>query len=209
MTTTTAKESRSDLRMQAFDQILGQLEAAQFYGRSEVTVLGIAGCTAGDGASLITESLSVSLARRIVEKVLRVDSVDLLSCSNLAPADLLNACFRAGADNLWRFSRPRGTDASFVDRPGVAAGVGETISVLASEYRFILVDCGALIGPSNLWDVARVLHNVLLVVAAGETNKTQITYAQRLVEKSGVHLAGFILNKRTYPLPQWLYRVLA
>jgi Mrp family chromosome partitioning ATPase len=59
-----------------------------------------------------------------------------------------------------------------------------------------------------MWQVAPVVDDVFLVVAAGETKREQVTYAQRIIAQSGAPLSGCILNKRTYPLPGPLHRFL-
>jgi len=39
------------------------------------------------------------------------------------------------------------------------------------------------------------------------TSKSQIDRAAKLVNETGGKLLGFVLNKRRYPIPRWLYRL--
>ena len=49
---------------------------------------------------------------------------------------------------------------------------------------------------------------VFLVVDAGKTRRDQIQYAQKLFAQTGRSLQGLILNRRTYPIPEFLYKLL-
>jgi Mrp family chromosome partitioning ATPase len=72
----------------------------------------------------------------------------------------------------------------------------------------VLLDCGAVNGAGQIWQVGQVVDDVFLVVAAGETTRDQITFAQRIVAQAGANLSGCILNKRTYPIPSLVHRLL-
>mgnify|MGYP006159902611 CR=1 FL=1 len=41
---------------------------------------------------------------------------------------------------------------------------------------------------------------------AGRSRRDQIVNAQRTIEQAGGKFLGFVLNKRRYPVPEWLYR---
>jgi len=49
---------------------------------------------------------------------------------------------------------------------------------------------------------------VFLVVAAGMTHVNQIEETQRLLKASASRLEGIILNRRNYPIPKFLYKLL-
>jgi Mrp family chromosome partitioning ATPase len=46
----------------------------------------------------------------------------------------------------------------------------------------------------------------VIVVEAGESRRDEILNAQRTIEASGGKFLGFVLNKRRYPVPGWLYK---
>jgi len=50
------------------------------------------------------------------------------------------------------------------------------------------------------------VDGVAVVVAAGQTRRDEILNAQRTIEQAGGKFLGFVLNKRRYPVPEWLYR---
>lgn len=82
------------------------------------------------------------------------------------------------------------------------------ISAGAYSFDFVLIDCPALdVNPVGLrW--AEQADGVLLVVEAGVTPVERIEAAERLLQGSTSRLAGMILNRRTYPIPKFLYRLL-
>lgn len=185
----------------ALDQVVGQLASAG-KGQSTSRVLGIAGCRKGAGATFVTRTLSRSLSRRTDEEILETSITDLIANADQPVSSIVNA----GPANLWTLKSP--TTAGI---PSVSpiAELQELVDVLSRRFRFILVDCGAVTTSGMLWPLAQVADDMVLVVAAGETRAAQVKYAQRLIARSGAHLAGCILNKRTYPLPARLYELFA
>jgi Mrp family chromosome partitioning ATPase len=188
---------------QEYGQILGRLEAArQLSGRGRV--LAVAGCTSGDGATFVLRELARGLAKGSRRGVLEASCADLAVVSRLKAGDLLAQCFFSREAGLWQISTPGKTA---LDIPG-EADLLTTVSVLSARFDFVLMDCGPVNQGGQIWQAGPVVDDVFLVVAAGETRHDQIAYAQRIVAQSGAHLSGCILNKRTYPLPSFLHRLL-
>jgi Mrp family chromosome partitioning ATPase len=50
------------------------------------------------------------------------------------------------------------------------------------------------------------VDGVAVVVEAGQTRRGEILNAQRTIENAGGEFLGFVLNKRRYPVPEWLYK---
>jgi Mrp family chromosome partitioning ATPase len=53
--------------------------------------------------------------------------------------------------------------------------------------------------------LASLIDGVAIVVAAGQTRRDQIRRAQNVIEQAGGNFLGFVLNQRSYPVPNWLY----
>ena len=70
----------------------------------------------------------------------------------------------------------------------------------------ILVDCGSLDESTDLLRLAPKLDGVVLVVEAGGTEKEQVERAAQHIREAGGKLLGVVLNKRRYPVPNWIYR---
>jgi Mrp family chromosome partitioning ATPase len=188
---------------QEYGQIIGRLEAArQSSGRGRV--MAIAGCSGGDGATFVLRELARGLAKGSRRGVLEATCADLALASRLKAGDLLAQCFFSREAGLWQISAPGKTA---LDIPG-EADLLATVSVLSARFDFVLLDCGPVNLGGQIWQVGPVVDDVFLVVAAGETRLDQIAYAQRIITQSGAHLSGCVLNKRTYPLPSFLHRIL-
>jgi len=77
------------------------------------------------------------------------------------------------------------------------------------NFDFILVDCPAITGNLQTVRWANAADGVFLVVEAGVTKVDQIEAAERALHGGpGKRLKGIVLNRRTYPIPSFLYRLL-
>jgi len=54
--------------------------------------------------------------------------------------------------------------------------------------------------------LAANVDGVVVVVEAGRTRRDEIQNARRTLEMARGNFLGFILNKRSYPVPEWLYK---
>jgi len=72
----------------------------------------------------------------------------------------------------------------------------------------LLLDCGSLEESLGVLTVASSAEGVVLIVEAGRTPKHQVERVATLIEEAGGNFLGCVLNKRRYPIPGWLYRML-
>jgi Mrp family chromosome partitioning ATPase len=56
--------------------------------------------------------------------------------------------------------------------------------------------------------VAPFVDGVILVIEANRTRREQLWQAEQSISAAKGKLLGYILNKRTYDVPKWLYRIL-
>ena len=50
------------------------------------------------------------------------------------------------------------------------------------------------------------MDGIVIVVAANETHKNQIANAERQIQMVNGTILGFLLNKRKYMVPDWLFK---
>jgi len=81
-----------------------------------------------------------------------------------------------------------------------------TLAALRDRYDCILLDWGSLQASVNLLRLASAADGVVLVIEAGRTAKEQVEHAVQVIREARGTLLGFVLNKRRYPIPGWLYR---
>ncbi|MGA2183673.1 MAG: hypothetical protein ABSH47_11645 [Bryobacteraceae bacterium] len=76
------------------------------------------------------------------------------------------------------------------------------------DFDYVLIDCPALTEAGDALRLSQDSDGVFLVVAAGETRRDQIEHAQKMLRHSSDRLLGLVLNRRTYPVPEFLYKLL-
>jgi hypothetical protein len=188
------------------EQILGRLQSmAQDIHRTYV--VGVAGCAAGDGATFIVDTLARELTSRSRKRVLQADCTDLLAGTVLSASELMAHCFYTEQPGRWRLSTPKATRGPRALIPN--GNPRDPIRVFDAHFDFLLLDCGAITSSGWLWQASPLLDDLFLVVAADETRRDQVRYAQQVIAQAGARLSGCILNKRRYPLPAFVHRMLA
>jgi hypothetical protein len=76
---------------------------------------------------------------------------------------------------------------------------------LRERFPYVLIDCPSLKESTEVLGLAPLVDGVLLVVEANRTQKSQVSYLERTIEGAGGKILGHLLNKRTYPIPAWLF----
>jgi len=147
------------------------------------------------GVSYVVSLVAGELSRRTGEAVLIASSSAL---DGVSSRDLLRIqrATNAPRQNVWRAVDH--TEKGEADMVSVAA--------LPHSFGYMLIDCPALDTAPHVLSLGPHIDGVFMIVAAGETSRTRMVHAKRLLDASSVHLLGVILNKRTYPVPGFLYR---
>jgi hypothetical protein len=83
-----------------------------------------------------------------------------------------------------------------------------SVDQLRSRYRYSIVDCPSLSTRSDVLSLAPHVDGIVIVVAANETQKDQITNVERQIQMVNGKILGFVLNKRKYLVPRWLFKLL-
>ena len=77
---------------------------------------------------------------------------------------------------------------------------------LLTDYDYVIVDAA----PANAFPDAQILSGVLkeaaLIVRSDEIPREAVAQAKKRIESGGGKVVGVILNMRTYPIPNFLYR---
>ena len=183
-------------------------------------IVGVAACYPGSGVSTVTANLGTSLAAAEEGRVLMVDAnltaprIHSIFGAELSPglADLVAAQQRD----------PRTIQATPV--PGLdllAAGIpaaptsyddmahfSDLFHSVRDSYRIVLVDLPPIIDNAFSIRLARLCDTTLLVVESETERRPVVERAKNDLQRAGVDIAGVVLNKRRYPIPEWLYRLL-
>jgi protein-tyrosine kinase len=181
--------------------------------------------SSGEGVSHVAQLFAVELARHTGRRTLIVSAERMQS---LGVEDYLQMpwnCHPTNIENVWmlpaKTSRKNGIDAdedagyelpqrSFlvrVSKAGEQIDTGlDTVDALRVAFDNILIDCRSLRVSSEAAVLCSSVDGVAVVVEAGQTRRDEILNAQRTIENAGGKFLGFVLNKRRYPVPEWLYR---
>lgn len=79
---------------------------------------------------------------------------------------------------------------------------------LKARYNVILVDAGPL-GAGGSYGWARWSDHTVVVVDPQSTTYESLERFRSELENSTVRIGGFILNKRPFPVPQMIYRLIS
>lgn len=179
-----------------------------------------------EGVSHVTQLFAVEMARHTGRRTLIVSAERMQS---LGVEDYLQMpwnCHPTNVENVWmlpgkKASRKNGAEAdeeagpelpqrSFlvrVSKEGEQIDTGlDAVDALRVAFDNILIDCRSLRVSSEAAVLSSTVDGVAVVVEAGQTRRDEILNAQRTIENAGGKFLGFVLNKRRYPVPEWLYR---
>ncbi len=175
----------------------------------------------GDGCSWICARTSELLAVQVTGSVCVVDA-NLRSPSLHQHFDVENLCGLTDAlvqsgpvrnfaqslpgDNLWLV--PGGSLGTDLNALLASGRLRSRMMELRTEFDYVLIDAP----PVNLYADAIILgqlaDGIVLVVAANSTRREVARKAKQSLEAAKLRLLGAVLNKRTFPIPERLYRKL-
>jgi Mrp family chromosome partitioning ATPase len=171
----------------------GKLGASLFGLTGRPAVVAFASVQSGAGVSYVVRGLASSLARS--GKSVAVFDGDLRripAAGSAFPDALPNSPFSI-----------LGT-AYHSD----ALSGSEFVDGLRAQFDCALLDCGSLETASGIMRLASVCDGVVVVAEAGRATPKSLRRAAQVVELAQGKLLGVVLNKRKYPIPSWLYRIL-
>jgi Mrp family chromosome partitioning ATPase len=178
-----------------------------------------------EGVSHVTQLFAVELARHTGRRTLVVSAERMQS---LGVEDYLQMpwnCHPTNIENVWMLpararknggpeadddASPEMPQRSFlvrVSKEGEQIDTGlDSVDAMRVAFDNILIDCRSLRVSSEAAVLSSSVDGVAVVVEAGQTRRDEILNAQRTIENAGGKFLGFVLNKRRYPVPEWLYK---
>jgi Mrp family chromosome partitioning ATPase len=192
----------------------------------EGAAIAFTSASVGEGVSHVTQLFAVELARHTGRRTLIISAERMQS---LGVEDYLQMpwnCHPTNIENVWvlpakKSGRNRSVETdeeaaqelpqrSFlmrVTKEGEQIDTGlNSVDALRVAFDNILIDCRSLRVSSEAAVLSSSVDGVAVVVEAGQTRRDEILNAQRTIENAGGEFLGFVLNKRRYPVPEWLYK---
>lgn len=168
----------------------------------------------GAGVSYVAQSFGVELARKIGKRTLIADARRLARLNMLQFSTVEQHCFPTNVANLWSLPPEEETvDVSGGDDMSLQTHHGSDLAISFSNlqtlrfaFDYVLLDCPALDASDEATFLAPETDGVMIVVEADRTRREQIQNARHAIESANADLLGFVLNKRRYAVPEWLYK---
>jgi Mrp family chromosome partitioning ATPase len=180
----------------------------------------------GEGVSHVTQLFAAEMARYTGRRTLVIAAERLQSLGVEDYMQMPWNCHPTNVENLWmlpanksrkvgKFNAeddddqelPRRSFLMRVAKDGEEVDTGlDSVDALRVTFDNILIDCRSLHNASDAAVLASSVDGVVVVVEAGQSRREEIINAQRTIEQAGGKFLGFVLNKRRYPVPEWLYK---
>lgn len=120
------------------------------------------------------------------------------------------AVLTGSSADIWAHEPRRGQSteeeslhASFLEDGDLSA-----TALLGAAQDYLLIDCPPLNVSTDGLLLARSTDGLCVVVEGGRTRRTELQSSLALLARSNIPVFGLILNKRRYPVPDFIYRML-
>ena len=135
-----------------------------------------------------------------------VDKSPGLMDTLVKPGRIKDCAMHLGRENLWLVP-PGHTGAETL---GLVAAdqLRSRIKELKEEFDFVLIDAPPVNVGTDAIMLGQMTDGVILVLEANSTRRETARTAKETLEGANVKLLGAILNNRTFPIPDVLYRKL-
>jgi capsular exopolysaccharide synthesis family protein len=80
------------------------------------------------------------------------------------------------------------------------------IASLRDRFDYVLIDSAAVSSSPEVTVLCDKVDAVVLVVRQGATRREVVRRAKDIFERAGGKILGVVLNKRSFPIPEFLYR---
>ena len=173
-------------------------------------VIAVTSSVRHEGVSYVAEHLAYEAARQFGSQVAVIDVREMLRRFEEDQAMRFGFALRepgnfwvladgAQANSAWREIGPRGN---------FAARLCPWINRAREEMDLILIDCPSNIESTLSSEVEPCVDGYVAVVGAGQVRKASVDQLSAALSGRRVPLLGYLLNRRTYPVPRWLHRLL-
>jgi succinoglycan biosynthesis transport protein ExoP len=174
--------------------------------------VGFTSALAGEGTTYVVDRLAAVAAKQGNIRV-AVLNVEALLRRFEAKEDVSFALKYYPAKRFWSLAMEPNEIIETPLRAGVAQGqFSSRLSLLLIEGRrefdLIFLDCPSFRASTLAGELDRCVDGYVAVVAAGMARRQNIEQMEAVLQESHAPLLGYVLNRRRYPVPQWLHRMI-
>lgn len=184
----------------------------------ELKTLAVCKANAGEGSSRIACHLAIAFTSDPRARVVLVDSdlrhPGLHALLQVSQENGLYETLLEGAattkDRIKKTGLP-GLSVITSGTPPAAHPAPQTLSadilqILKEQFSVIIVDTPPVLADPAAVGVAAQCDGAILVLQAEHTRWEVAREAQARLQRAGVNLLGVVLNRRKYPIPEFLYK---
>lgn len=186
-------------------------------GRKTVNsqVIAFTSAVPGEGVSYVIESFATELAGRTKKLTIITDVDTLQNIDIFHYQQLPRYCCKTDIPYLHVLQREPDQFTDELEESQALAPVSagseldqgiSNLQTLRHMYDYVLVDCPSIKESGDAAYFASAVDGVVLVVSAENTRKEQVRNALHTIEMAEANVLGCVLNKRRYPIPNWIYR---
>lgn len=159
--------------------------------------------TQGSGSVCLVDA---NLRAPSLHQLLGVGKFPGLADATVKPGPIKDFTVRIPEGNLWLL--PSGSSAAEAQRLFASDRLRSRLGELVEEFEFVLIDAPAVGSGSDAVLLGQMADGVVLVLEANSTRRETARMAKESLESANVKLLGAVLNNRTFPIPEALYRKL-
>ena len=190
--------------------------------RTDRRVFGVSASVVGEGASTVGLHLAQMIARTSETKILLIDG-DLSGSSRtlsrvVGPAEPLAGLVELLVGSIDLSKAVLSTDEANLHFLPAGKDTTRPLDILSSDrmrqfledmgqlYGFVIVDCPSILEHHEAPVLGALTEGILLVVQAHRTRREVVQRALALLQGARCRVLGVVLNRRRYPIPEFLYR---
>jgi Mrp family chromosome partitioning ATPase len=107
-------------------------------------------------------------------------------------------------EDLWLL--PAGRKVSGTNGVLNSSLIGRRIGELKSSFDFVILDSAPIGESSDAFALCQFTDGLVLVLEAGKTRRETALVAASNLRAAGIPILGGVLNKRTFPIPESIYK---
>ncbi|ADW71231.1 GumC family protein [Granulicella tundricola] len=168
----------------------------------------------GDGGSYVSEHLAHEASAQVKLRVALLDMTRLLEATRSNHAVTVGLQ-RDETTLCWELAFPGSAvaDSSLLilgqfGKQTFWTDLEPALQNADKHFDMIFLDCPSLRDSTLAIYLDGIVDGYVAVVAAAAARKRQIRQMVSFLQQTETPVLGYLLNRRTYPIPHWLYRVL-
>jgi Mrp family chromosome partitioning ATPase len=166
-------------------------------------------CAARTLAAQVTGRICVvdaNFRHPALHKFFGIANVGGLAAALTEPGPITNYLVQIGDTNLWLL--PSGAERSDLSRYCTPLEMELRLTELRDQFDYVLMDSPAANQYADALALGTMTDGVVLVIESDSTHRDAARRAVRNLRAAKVRTLGVILNKRSYPIPHFIYRML-